>query len=57
MISKDVLESFKDKECLVTGGNGLIGRQVVKILCDAGARVTIVSLDDINVDDGHASSW
>ncbi len=35
---------------LVTGGTGLIGRQVVSILCDAGADVTIVSLDDIQVD-------
>lgn len=51
MVSKVVLESFKDKKCLVTGGTGLIGRQVVKILCDAGANVTIISLDDLNVDE------
>ena len=37
---------------LVTGGTGLIGRQIVKMLCDAGARVRIVSLDEVNVDDG-----
>ena len=36
---------------LVTGGSGLIGRQIVKILCDAGACVRIVSLDQIEVDD------
>ena len=40
----------KGKHCLVTGGTGLIGRQVVKLLCDAGANVTIVSLDNICVD-------
>ena len=50
MISQEVLESFGSKSCLVTGGTGLIGRQVVKILCDAGANVTIISLDDIDVD-------
>jgi GDP-L-fucose synthase len=37
--------------CLVTGGTGLIGRQVVKILCDAGARVRVASLDRLTVDD------
>ena len=50
MIKKEVLDKFKNKKCLVTGGTGLIGRQVVNILCDAGADVNIVSLDDINVD-------
>ena len=45
MLSLDFLSNFKRKRCLVTGGTGLIGRQVVKILCDAGAKVFIVSLD------------
>jgi len=45
-----VIESFEGKSCLVTGGTGMIGREVVKILCDSGANVKIVSLDDINVD-------
>ena len=36
---------------MVTGGTGMIGRQVVHILCDAGARVRVVSLDEISVDD------
>jgi len=49
MIETEVLNSFKGKNILVTGGTGLIGRQVVAILCDAGARVTTVSLDDIRV--------
>ena len=51
MIPSEVTESFKGKSCLVTGGTGLIGRQVVDLLCTAGADVTIVSLDDIQVDD------
>ncbi|MGE5280516.1 MAG: NAD-dependent epimerase/dehydratase family protein [Deltaproteobacteria bacterium] len=51
MISQDILVSFKGKRVVVTGGTGLIGRQVVDLLCGAGARVTIVSLDRITVDD------
>ena len=51
MIEDKIPESFKDKKVLVTGGTGLIGRQVVGMLCDAGAQVHIVSLDHFNVDD------
>ena len=49
MIEGDVLQSFVGKNVLVTGGTGLIGRQIVNILCDAGAKVTIVSLDRIKI--------
>jgi GDP-L-fucose synthase len=49
MLSEDVLKRFSGKNVLVTGGTGLIGRQVVKILCDAGAHVKIVSLDRVTV--------
>lgn len=51
MLSTAVLDSFCGKRCLVTGGTGLIGRQVVDILHGAGADVTQVSLDDIVVND------
>lgn len=51
MIERDVLKSFAGKRCLVTGGTGLIGREVVNILCNAGAKVKIVSLDRIKVND------
>ena len=51
MIKEEVLKEFEKKSVLVTGGTGLIGRQIVKMLCDAGARVRIVSLDEVNVDD------
>lgn len=40
-----VLESLRSKACVVTGGTGLIGRQVVDILRRAQARVKVVSLD------------
>jgi len=52
MLSLDFLHNFKRKRCLVTGGTGLIGRQVVELLCDAGAKVISISLDHaIIVDD------
>ena len=37
---------YKGKKVIVTGGTGLIGRQLVKKLIDLGASVRIVSLDD-----------
>ncbi len=49
MIEDNILKSFSKKNVLVTGGTGLIGRQVVDILCKAGANVSIVSLDKIKV--------
>ncbi len=50
MIKDTVLKSFSGKSAIVTGGTGLIGRQVVSILCDTGAYVRIVSLDKVNID-------
>ena len=50
-LEQSLLENFKDKDILVTGGTGMIGRQVVDILISAGARVSIVSLDKIRVCD------
>ena len=37
---------YSDKNVLVTGGSGLIGRALVELLIDKGARVKIASLDD-----------
>lgn len=50
MIQNNVLASFNGSNVLITGGTGLIGRQVVKLLCDSGANVRVVSLDQVNVD-------
>jgi len=36
---------FKDKKVLVTGGTGMIGRQLVELLVTKGAKVYVVSLD------------
>ncbi|MEW6558265.1 MAG: NAD(P)-dependent oxidoreductase [Elusimicrobiota bacterium] len=49
MIKDEVLKSFIGKNVLVTGGTGLIGRQVVDILCNIGTNIKIVSLDKINI--------
>ena len=49
MISKQVKNFFKNKK-IITGGTGLIGRNVVKKLCDLKSKVTVVSLDKFIVD-------
>jgi len=51
MIEEEVLKEFKGKNVVVTGGTGLIGRQIVNILCDTDAHVRIVSLDMISVNE------
>jgi GDP-L-fucose synthase len=50
MIKEEILKSFMHKNVLVTGGTGLIGRQIVEMLCNAGASVKIASLDRNRVD-------
>lgn len=51
MINKRILNKFVRKRILVTGGTGLIGRKVVQILSNSGAKVKIVSLDKIQIDE------
>lgn len=51
MINDEVLKQFDGRNVLVTGGTGLIGRQVVNILCNVNAHVKIVSLDKVNIDE------
>lgn len=50
MISEKIKKFFKNKKVIITGGTGLIGRSVVKKLCDFGSKVTVVSLDKFVVD-------
>lgn len=50
MLEKKVLESFKGKSVVITGGTGLIGRQIVQILAQAGASIRCVSLDKIQLE-------
>ena len=47
IINKNILNQFNNKKVLVTGGTGLIGRQLLEILQDNGAIVTSVSLDNL----------
>ena len=49
MIDQKILNYFKGKSVVVTGGTGLIGREVVRLLADNDAHVTSVSLDKIKV--------
>lgn len=51
MIEERLLKRFFAKNVLVTGGTGLIGRQVVDLLVSAGARVLVVSLDDVTINE------
>ncbi len=41
---------FKNKNVLVTGGTGLIGRQLVSKLCDLNSNVLSVSMDDLQLE-------
>ena len=50
MIDKEILSTFKNKQVVVTGGTGLIGRQLVEILVNVQANVHVVSLDKIDLD-------
>lgn len=50
MLSDAILQSFHHKNVLVTGGTGLIGREIVLRLANAGAYVRSVSLDQITID-------
>jgi len=45
----DITDQLAGKKAIVTGGTGMIGREVVRLLCEAGAEVTSVSLDRIEV--------
>ena len=47
-----MLEFFQGRRCLVTGGTGLIGREVTKLLVNFGANVSAVSLDRITLTTG-----
>ena len=47
MLQDDILKACAGKSAVVTGGTGMIGREVVRMLCEAGADVRSVSLDHI----------
>jgi GDP-L-fucose synthase len=49
MIKQEVLNSYVGRNCLITGGTGMIGREISTLLADAGANVRVVSLDRVKV--------
>jgi GDP-L-fucose synthase len=49
MISEKILNWFTGKNILITGGSGMIGRQVTSILAQTGASLRIVSLDKVEI--------
>lgn len=49
MFSDAIKNSFASKKVLVTGGTGLIGREVSRLLLDLGALVKVVSLDKVQL--------
>lgn len=46
----DIAERLVGKKAVVTGGTGMIGREVVRLLLDHGSSVTSISLDDLSLD-------
>ena len=50
-LPEEIKSELKNKKALVTGGTGMIGREVVRILLDNECDVTSVSLDDLSLDD------
>jgi len=50
MIDDRILRWFRGRSVLVTGGTGMVGRQIVDLLCDGGACVRTASLDQLHVD-------
>lgn len=50
-MQNELSKFFLNKRCLITGGTGLIGREIAKILLDLGAIVRVVSLDRLHIDD------
>lgn len=49
MLANEVKDFFESKNCLITGGTGMIGREIAKILVEAGANVRVISLDKLKI--------
>ena len=46
----DITGALAGKTAIVTGGTGMIGREVVRLLVESGCAVTSVSLDELKLD-------
>jgi GDP-L-fucose synthase len=49
MLDQKTSKFFHGKNCVVTGGTGMIGREIAITLVEAGANVRVISLDKIKV--------
>jgi GDP-L-fucose synthase len=49
MAKNKYISCFKNKKILITGGTGLIGMPLAQMLIDMGAKVSIVSLDNLKI--------
>tara|TARA_B100001057_G_scaffold499059_2_gene608230 strand:- start:2487 stop:3476 length:990 start_codon:yes stop_codon:yes gene_type:complete len=52
MINNIIKNKFKNKKVIITGGTGLIGRQLTTILFNLKAKITVVSLDKYSTERG-----
>jgi GDP-L-fucose synthase len=48
-LAENLRKIFEGRVAVVTGGTGMIGREIVNILCDAGAKVSSISLDNLKI--------
>ena len=51
MLDQNITKFFRGKNCLVTGGTGMIGREIAKILVNLQANVRVISLDKLKIHD------
>jgi GDP-L-fucose synthase len=51
MLDQKIKNFLKFKNCLITGGTGMIGREIAKNLINAGANVRVISLDKLKIHD------
>lgn len=49
LLSKFIKKKFRNKKVLITGGTGMLGREVIRLLIDSNAKVTSVSLDNFKI--------
>ena len=49
MIKDAILESFFMKNVLITGGTGMVGREISMLLANVGAHVRVISLDQVKI--------
>lgn len=49
MFDQNFINFFKSKNCLITGGTGMIGREIALLLLELGANVRVISLDKLKI--------